>query len=172
METTGARVLIVDDDESSRRLLEVRLRALECDVVMATNGREALAALRQELPALMLLDLKMPGMSGIELLRTVRREGIDLPVVVITAYGSIEAAVEAMKEGAYDFIPKPFDPKHFEIVVGKALEREGFKRGLGLLTEETDKRYALVKGTSRVMKDAIDTARKAAASRATVLLLG
>ncbi len=172
METTGARVLIVDDEATSRRLLEVRLRALECDVVMATNGREALAALQQELPALMLLDLKMPGMSGIELLRTVRREGIDLPVIVITAYGSIEAAVEAMKEGAYDFIPKPFDPTHFEIVVGKALEREGFKRGLGLLTEETDRRYALVKGTSRVMNDAIDTARKAAASRATVLLLG
>jgi DNA-binding NtrC family response regulator len=172
VETTGARVLIVDDDANSRQLLEVRLRALECEVSMATDGREALAAVQQEVPALMLLDLNMPGMSGLELLRTVRRDGIDLPIIVITAYGSIEAAVEAMKEGAYDFLPKPFDPKHFEVVVGKALEREGFKRGLGLLAEEADQRHALVPGTSRIMKDVIETTRKAAASRATVLLLG
>src|SRR3989304_5641415 len=116
MDTAGARVLIVDDDAASRRLLEVRLRALECDVVQAADGQQALAVIQQEVPALMLLDLQMPRVDGMEVLRTLRREGIDLPTIVITAHGSIQNAVEAMKEGAYDFLPKPFDPKHLEIV--------------------------------------------------------
>ncbi len=172
METTGARVLIVDDDATSRRLLEVRLRALECDVVMATDGREALAALQQELPALMLLDLKMPDMSGIELLQTLRRDAIDLPVIVITAHGSIETAVEAMKEGAYDFIPKPFDPKHLEIVVRKALERQQLVESNQLLRETLAARAPDILGGSAVIRSAVETARKAAPTNSTVLLLG
>ena len=164
--------MIVDDDAPSRRLLEVRLRAMECQTVMAASGREALAAIKREMPVLMLMDLQMPGMDGMELLRTLKRESIDVPVIVITAHGSIEAAVEAMKEGAYDFIPKPFDPKHLEIVVRKALEREGLKREVEILAEEAGKRYHLVAGKNAMMSAAIDTARKAAASRSTVLLLG
>ena len=172
METSEARVLIVDDDAPSRRLLDVWLRAMKCQTAMAANGREALAAIKQERPVLMLLDLQMPAMDGMELLRILRQEGIDLPVIVITAYGSIEAAVEAMKQGAYDFIPKPFDPKHLEIVVRRALERQGLKREVEILAEEAGKRYHLVAGKNAIMSEAIDTARKAAASRATVLLLG
>ena len=172
METTGARVLIVDDDAASRELLEVRLRALKCEVASAVDGREALTAIRRETPALLLLDLRMPRMGGMELLRTLRRDGTDLPVIVITAHGSVETAVEAMKEGAYDFVTKPFDPKHLEIVVRKALEREGLRREIGILAEEIDKRYHLVLGKSARLNAAVDTARKAAASRATVLLLG
>ncbi len=172
METSGARVLIVDDDAASRRLLDVRLRAISCQTAMAANGREALAAIKHERPVLMLLDLEMPAMDGMELLRKLRQEGIDLPVIVITAHGSIEAAVKAMKQGAYDFIPKPFDPKHLEIVVRRALERQGLKREVEILTEEAGKRYQLVAGKNAIMSEAIDTARKAAASRATVLLFG
>ncbi len=172
MENTGARVLIVDDDAVSRELLEVRLRALKCEVTMAADGREALSAIRREPPALVLLDLRMPRMGGLELLRTLRRDGIDLPVIVITAHGSIESAVEAMKEGAYDFILKPFDPKHLEIVVRKALEREGLRRRVEVLAEEVDKRYHLVVSNSARMNEAVETAKKAAASKATVLLLG
>jgi len=172
METTGARVLIVDDDAASRELLEVRLRALKCEVAMAADGREALSAIRREPPALVLLDLQMPRMGGLELLRTLRRDGTDLPVIVITAHGSIEGAVEAMKEGAYDFILKPFDPKHLEIVVRKALEREGLRRRVEVLAEEVDKRYHLVVSNSARMNEAVETAKKAAASKATVLLLG
>jgi len=168
----GARVLVVDDDAASRRLLEVRLRAMECRVSTAKDGQEALAAIERETPALMLVDLQMPRMGGMELLRTLRRNGVDAPVIVITAHGSIDTAVEAMKEGAYDFLPKPFDPKHLEIVVRKALEREGLRRGVEVLTEEADKRYRLVTGKSTGMLEAVDTARKAAASKSTVLLLG
>jgi len=172
METSGPRVLVVDDDATSRRLLEVRLRAMECQVVQAADGQEALAAVQQEVPALILLDLQMPRMGGMELLRKLQQDGIIVPVIVITAYGSIEAAVEAMKEGAYDFIPKPFDPKHLEIVVRKALEREDLKRGVEILAQDADKRYRLVAGKSARMTDAVDTAKKAAASKSTVLLLG
>jgi DNA-binding NtrC family response regulator len=142
----GARALVVDDDAASRRLLEVRLRALGCRVAAAADGQEALLEIRQQTPALILLDLQMPRMGGMELLRKLKREGIDVPVIVITAHGSIEAAVEAMKEGAYDFIPKPFDPRHLEIVVLKALERDGLKREVELFTEQADKRYRLVLG--------------------------
>jgi DNA-binding NtrC family response regulator len=172
MDTTGALVLIVDDQADSRRLLEVRLRALECRVAMAADGQEALAAIQRELPALILLDLQMPGMGGMEVLRTLRREGINVAVIVLSAYGSIEAAVEAMKEGAYDFIPKPFDPKHLEIVVRKALERQGLTSKVELLSEEVAERYCLVMGESSRMRQAVDVGKKAASSRATVLLLG
>jgi DNA-binding NtrC family response regulator len=172
MDATGERVLIVDDDAASRELLEVRLGALKCEVAMAADGREALAAIHREAPSVVLLDLQMPGMDGMEVLRTLRKDGIDLPVIVITAHGSIESAVEAMKEGAYDFILKPFDPKHLEIVVRKALEREGLKREVALLGEEVDRRYHLVIGKSARMNEAVETAKKAAASKSTVLLLG
>ena len=172
MDTTGARVLIVDDDPAARRLLDVRLRALECEVVMAADGRQALVSIQKESPALVLLDLEMPLMGGMELLRTLRGNGIDLPIIVITAHGSIDRAVDAMKEGAYDFITKPIDSKHLEIVVRKALEREVLKRGLGVLSEEVGQRYRLIIGESPKMNEAVDLAKKAASSKATVLLLG
>jgi len=171
-ETTGSQVLVVDDDAASRRMLDVRLRALGCEVATAGDGQEALTAVEQQTPTLMLLDLRMPRLGGMELLRTLRRSGAEFPVIVITAHGSVETAVEAMKEGAYDFILKPFDPKHLEIVVRKALEREALKRDVEFLAEEIDKRYRLVVGESAAMKEAVEIARKAAASKATVLLLG
>ena len=164
--------MIVDDDAASRRLLEVRLRAMQCQALMAADGQEALAAVRQEIPALILLDLQMPRMDGMELLRRLRRDGVEVPIIVITAHGSIEKAVEAMKEGAYDFLPKPFDPQHLEIVVRKALEREGLKREVELLVEEAEKRHRLIVGKSAPMNEVLDVARRAAASRSTVLLLG
>jgi DNA-binding NtrC family response regulator len=172
MQTSGTRVLIVDDDAASRRLLEVRLRPLECDVATAGNGEQALTAIRKDAPDLVLLDLQMPRMGGIEVLRALRKEQISVPVIVITAHGSIETAVEAMREGAYDFITKPVDANHFDIVVRKAMEREGLKRELELFSEDADSRYRLVIGKSAKMKEAVETARKAATSKATILLLG
>jgi DNA-binding NtrC family response regulator len=172
MLTSGARVLIVDDDAASRRLLDVRLRPLACDVATAGNGEEALTAIRKDVPDLVLLDLRMPKMSGIEVLRALHKEAINVPVIVITAHGSVETAVEAMKEGACDFITKPIDAKHFDIVVRKALEREGLKRELERFSEDADKRYRLVVGQSAKMNEAVETARRVATSKATVLLLG
>jgi DNA-binding NtrC family response regulator len=170
--STGARVLIVDDDAASRRLLAARLRTLECRVAMAEDGLEALAEIQKEEPTLMLLDLEMPRMRGIEVLHALRRQGSSFPVIVISAHGSVESAVEAMKVGAYDFITKPLDAKHFDIVVRNVLEREGLRRGLEVLTREIDSRYELITGHSKKMAQASDMAQKAAASSATVLLLG
>jgi DNA-binding NtrC family response regulator len=172
MDAAGARVLIVDDDSASRRLLEVRLRRLDCDVVQAADGQEALAAIQQEVPALMLLDLEMPRMSGMELLRVLRRDAIDLPTIVITAHGSIQNAVEAMKEGAYDFLPKPFDPKHLEIVIRKALERRQLLESNQLLRDAISARAPDILGESPRIRSAVEVARKAAPTNSTVLLLG
>ena len=169
-DTNGARVLVVDDDPASRRMLEVRLRALGCEVAMAADGQEALTAVESQTPpTLMLLDLRMPRLDGMELLRKLRKSGADFPIIVITAHGSVETAVEAMKEGAYDFLLKPFDPKHLEIVVRKALERETLRRDVAFFSEETDKRYRLIVGESASMKEVVEVARKAAASKSTVL---
>ncbi len=170
--TMGARVLVVDDDAPARRLLQVRLRALGCEVALAGDGQEALSQIKKHEPVLMLLDLQMPRMGGIDVLRQLRSSRAAFPVVVITAHGSIESAVAAMKEGAYDFITKPLDANHFDIVVRKALESEALKRNWELLSAETDQRHRLIVGQSKAMLDAVDIARKAAASSATVLLLG
>jgi len=172
MHTVGATVLIVDDDASARRLLQVRLRALGWEPITAADGKEALEALRRDLPAAMLLDLEMPRMGGLELLRELRRSGIDVPTIVITAHGSIETAVEAMKEGAYDFLPKPFDPHHLEIVVRKTLERRHLLEANRFLRDTLAARTPDILGESVAIRRAMDTAKKAAASNATVLLLG
>jgi len=171
-ETTKATVLIVDDDPAGQRLLSVRLRALGCEVETAGDGQKALASFQRDLPDLMLLDLEMPVMGGLELLRSLRRQRIELPVVVVTAYGSVETAVEAMKEGADDFITKPLDADHLEIVVRKVLEREELRQEKKILADEVGQRYQLIVGESARTKQAVDLARKAAASNATVLLLG
>jgi DNA-binding NtrC family response regulator len=172
MDLTGARVLIVDDDPSSRRLLEVRLRALGCETMTAADGEDGLAVVQREVPALMLLDLQMPRMGGLEVMRTLRRDGLDFPIIVITAHGSIEAAVEAMKEGAYDFLPKPFDAGHLDIVVRKALERRRLVESNRLLQDTLDSHTSEILGDSQPIREAVAVARKAAAANSTVLLLG
>jgi DNA-binding NtrC family response regulator len=119
-----------------------------------------------------LLDIEMPEVNGLDVLKEIRRRGRDVTVVMITAYGTIERAVEAMKQGAYDFIPKPFEPGHIALIVDKALERERLKRHVELLTEEVGERYRMVVGQSSKIVEATELTRKAASSRSTVLLLG
>ncbi len=172
MNAVGARVLIVDDDANSRRLLDVRLRAAGYETLTAADGQDALVAVQQEAPSLMLLDLQMPRMGGVEVLRALRRDGCDFPVIVITAHGSIEAAVEAMKEGAYDFLPKPFDAQHLDIVVRKALERGRLLESNRLLRDTLEAHTSEILGDSLAIREAIAVARKAAAASSTVLLLG
>ena len=120
----------------------------------------------------MILDYMMPDMSGLEVLQELRKKGNDTPVIMITAYGSVDRAVEAMKAGAYDFITRPFDPDHIDLVARKAIEQRTLKRELEVLSEEMRDRYHLIVGDSAKMKLAVEMARKAAASNSTVLLLG
>jgi DNA-binding NtrC family response regulator len=162
----------VDDDPDIREVLQDRLESLKYRVLGAATGREGLEILERQSPHLVLLDVEMPGMNGLDVLREIRKREHDITVVMITAFGTIERAVQAMKEGAYDFIPKPFEPDHIALIVAKALERETLKREVEILTEEVDERHRMVLGKSVEIHRALDVAKKAAASRATILLLG
>jgi DNA-binding NtrC family response regulator len=167
-----ARVLLVDDDPDFCEALGDRLRAQGFQVTVADRGVEALRLCREEAPAIVLLDLVLPGMDGMAVLETVRRESPDAVVVVITGHGTIARAVEAMKKGAYDFVTKPVDARHLEIVLGKALERLALRDANALLASEVGDRYAQIVGDSSQMGAVLDVARRAAPSLATVLLLG
>jgi FixJ family two-component response regulator len=170
--TAPARVLVIDDDADLCESLRDRLQALGFQVSVAGNGAAALRLVREEAPAIVLLDLVLPGMDGVAVLEAIRRDDPEVVVIVITAHGTIARAVEAMKKGAYDFVTKPFDPKHLEIVLGKALERQALRDANALLTSEVGDRYSAIVGESPRMLEAVETARRAAPSGATVLLLG
>ncbi len=172
MNAAGPLVLVVDDDATARRMLDVRMRALGCQVAMAETGQEALTAIERDLPAVILLDLQMPQMDGMEVLRTLNREGVEVPTIVITAHGTIETAVEAMKEGAVDFILKPFDPQYLEIAVRRALERRQLLDSNRLFRDALEARSSNILGECPLIQAAIQTAQKAAGTNSTVLLLG
>jgi DNA-binding NtrC family response regulator len=172
MESFAGNILVVDDDGDIREVLGDRLQSLGYRVFAADTAKAGLELLERQNPQLALLDIEMPDMNGIDLLREIRRREHDVTVVMITAYGTVERAVEAMKEGAYDFIGKPFDPDHVALIVAKALERETLRRGIEILSEQIDDRHRMIVGQSVQINRAVETAKKAAASRSTVLLLG
>lgn len=125
------RVLVVDDEKNIRLTVAQSLEKLDLDVDSAVNGEEALEKIRRQGYQLVLLDLKLPGMDGMEVLRQVRTFNRRLRILIITAHGTIENAVEAMKLGAVDFVQKPFTPDEIRGLVSRALARsEGFLRTL------------------------------------------
>jgi two-component system, NtrC family, response regulator AtoC len=172
MERNGETILVADDDPYIGKVLNDRLQSLGHQVLLASSGRMALELLDSHDPQLALLDIAMPDLSGIKVLKEIRNRGKDFPVVMITAYGSIDLAVQAMREGAYDFIPKPFKPEHIALVVQKAIEQQRLKRKVEILSEETAKRYYLLVGKNPKMNQAVDAGKKAAGTKTTVLLLG
>src|SRR5262245_15990762 len=166
------KILIVDDEPFNLDLLEQELTDRGYVIERALGGAEALEKNETLRPDLVLLDYMMPGMSGLDVLREIRNSESEVPIVMMTAHGSIAVAVQAMKLGAYDFVVKPFEPEHMALTVEKAIEHGRLKRGAAVLAGEHDERYRLVVGKSVAMAQAIELARKAASSRATVLLLG
>ncbi|MGN6718202.1 MAG: sigma-54-dependent transcriptional regulator [Candidatus Binatia bacterium] len=165
-------ILVVDDDPDIREVLKDRLESLGYNVFAGASGVEALELLEKQNPQIVLMDIEMPEMGGLEALKEIRKRQIDITVVMITAHGTIERAVEAIRQGAYDFIPKPFEPDHIALIVQRALERERLKRGVEVLSDQVGERYRLITGKSPKMAEAIDLAKKSATSRSTVLLLG
>lgn len=169
-------VLLVDDDRANVESLE-RIFAKEgLRTRSATNGTDALELLRREPVRVLVTDLMMPGMSGTELLRAAKTVSPETEVVLITAYGTVEAAVEAMKEGAYDFITKPLKRQAIVKVVRQALERaalvaENRQLKARLAEFSAGGRRAII-GQSPSFRMVMDTLRQAAPSTATVLLLG
>jgi len=167
-----SRLLLVDDDPDLRDALSDRLTMMKLDVTCASDGEEALKLLRRQQFPLTLLDLQLPRQSGLDVLRTIRQEGIETTVVVITAWGTLEKAVEAIKAGAYEFLSKPLDLAHLEIVINKALEREALRNENRVLHGELDSLERPLLGQSPSFQEVVQTAREAAASNATILLRG
>ena len=170
---THARVLLVDDEANILEALEKVLRKEGHEVLTAPDGRAALDLLRREPVDVMITDLRMPGMSGEDLLKAAKAITPEVEVVVMTAYGTVENAVEAMKHGAYDFISKPLKRAAIVQTVGKAFEKSR------LVAENSELRAQLeaytrpaIVGNSQVMRATLEMARQAANSTATILLLG
>ncbi len=166
------KILIVDDEPFNLDLLEQELTDQGYAIERANDGEEALKKIDSSQPDLVLLDYNMPSLNGIEVLRELRKKECDVPVIMLTAHGTIERAVMAIKEGAYDFLTKPFEPDHITLTVKKALEQERLKRRVEILSEEVGQGHRLIEGKSTKMNQAVDLAKKAAGSNATVLLLG
>lgn len=169
-----AKILIVDDDADIVAMLEDRLHSFGYSTVAARDGREALEQIAQESPHLVLLDLTLPKLSGLDVLKQLNqsKHTETLPVVVMTAHGSIDAAVGAMKEGAYDFLTKPLEKDHLLIVIRKALERNSLQRQVAYLRSEVAGRYASIIGNSPSVQSVLEATQRAAKSDAGVLLLG
>ena len=166
-------LLVVDDDHANRVTLERLLTREGYRVLQAAHGREALELVRQERVDLVLTDLKMPGMTGLDVLKAIKALDSDIEVVVMTAYGTVETAVEAMKEGAYDFVSKPLKRVEIQKAVGKALERRSLQVENRQLRERLDALGddELVAG-SPGMRRLLDEVEQVAPSDATVLLAG
>jgi two-component system, NtrC family, response regulator HydG len=173
MASSPSTVLVVDDDEANRVTMERILVREGYRVVHADSGRVGMERLREQKVDLVLTDLKMPGMSGIDLLKAARKVDPDVEVVVMTAYGTVESAVEAMKEGAYDFVSKPLKRLELVSTIAKALE----KRMLQVENRHLREQLAAVGegemiGKSDAMQALLDEVEQVAPSDATVLLTG
>lgn len=173
-EKKTVRVLIVDDDVSLRRVLEYNLQEEGYEVLTAGSGEEGLRLFDERGAALVVTDLKMPGMGGFQLLREVKERSPDTVVIVITAFGAVEAAVEAMKTGAYDFITKPFNREALKLTVRKALDMQGLSRENRRLKEELSEReeFRSIIGISRPMEEVFRVITRVADTDATVLITG
>ena len=169
-----AKVLIVDDDQDIVTMLQDRLDAGGYRTFTANDGQRGLELIEQEAPNLVLLDLYLPRLKGMDVLKRMaqNKQIEDIPVIVMTAAGTIPDAVEAMRQGAYDFLTKPLEKDHLLIVIQKALERDSLKRQVAALKSDVQNRYATIVGNSPKIKTIIESAQRAANSDASILLLG
>ena len=166
------RVLLVEDEEKLRRVIQLQLQSAGMEVDQAGSAE---AALRMADRAdLVLTDLRLPWMSGQELLSLIRRQNSRTPVIVMTAYGTVESAVEAIKSGAFDFLMKPFSMDHLMAVIQKALEVQALRDENRKLREELGFRYEFVNivGRSPAMQEIFATVERVAPTRSTVFLAG
>jgi DNA-binding NtrC family response regulator len=167
-------VLLVEDKAELRAMLRKALERAGYTVEEAPDGNAAVEKLRSRRYLIVLTDLKLPGKSGIDVLREARRVEPTLPVIIMTAYGSVEEAVTAMKEGAFDFIQKPVDLDHLRLLFERGARQQELLRENLLLREEYAARYGFprIVGEHPSMKDASEMTQRVAATDSTVLLLG
>ena len=167
-----ATILVVEDEEKLRRVVELQLKSAGYDVEQAANVEDAMRL--ADHADLILTDLRLPGATGLDLLGNLKRQDSHTPVIVMTAFSSIETAVEAMKAGAVDFLPKPFSLDHLMTVVNKALEVRNLRDENRDLREQLGQRYDFdnIVGHSEGMREIFATISRVAPTRATVLLCG
>jgi two-component system NtrC family response regulator len=166
------RILFIDDDRAGREVALFNLRKAGYEVTAASDGQEGLGAFSPEKFDLVITDVKMPGLSGIDVLRRIRAQSPDVPVLVITAFGNVETAVEAMKEGAYDFIGKPFHRDQLLLSVGKAFERRRLAEEVRELRIRAGGVEREIISVSPAMKQVLAVADRVAGTDATVLITG
>jgi DNA-binding NtrC family response regulator len=169
-----ADILLVEDKDSLRRVLRLTLENAGYSVSEAIDARSALNEISNARHRLILTDLRMPGGSGLDVLRSAKSADADVPVIVMTAFGSIDEAVQAMKDGAHDFLQKPVDSNHLLLLVERALEQARLRTENVLLREEWSRRYGFprILGESEALKRAVGETQRVAQTEATVLLLG
>ncbi len=166
------RVLVVDDEARMRRVLEIMLQKMGLETRAARNGQEALALAQRESFDLVLTDLRMPEMDGLTLLDALRAQKVEAPVILLTAYGTVESAVQAMKLGAYDYILRPFDVEAVERVITRALTTERTRRENLFLREEVEKGWGEFVGRSAAMQHVYDLIHQVAPNNTNVLITG
>ena len=167
-----ARLLLVEDTPSILRLYHEFLVKLDVALIDADTGARAQAVLRETIPDVVLLDLELPDGNGIEILRTIRSRALPSAVIVVTAHGSVKTAVEAMRDGAYDFIVKPFAPDRLLITVRNALERRRLESLAAVSDIAKSGRFCGLIGASLPMRAVYNVIENAARSRATVFITG
>ena len=168
------RILVVDDDESLRWVTQAQLQQSGYEASAAASGREALDRVREDPPDLVITDLMMPGMSGLDLLKRIRAEYPEVIVIMVTAFGAVDTAVEAMKAGAYDYITKPVNVDELRIVVDRGLEHLGLREEIRNLRVSLDRKYGFesILGRSKPLLSVLDMASRAAQATSTVLIHG
>jgi len=167
------KILIVDDERLVRQSLEKEFARQGYSVLSADNGKEALSLVEEETPDLVLLDLKLPDMDGIEVLKHLRKRDQNLTVLIITAYGSIDTAIQAMRLGAYDYVTKPFDLEAISLSVRKALETTHLKKEVTYFRTQETARFGLhrIVGESPATKELRQRVKQIAQSEASTVLL-
>jgi len=168
------RILVVDDDPGLRKSVTLILEDAEYEVTLADDGEEGLRKAEEVEPDVILCDVRMPGMTGMDFLEAYRDEGGQALVLVMTAYGSMELAVEAMQKGAYDYLAKPFGAEELLLTLRKAEERESLRREVGRLRREvrSEERYGEIVARAPAMVEALEVAEKVAVHGSSVLLSG
>lgn len=167
-------ILVVDDEDSLRRVTQLRLEQAGYSTATAASGEEALRRIDQQPINLVLTDLRMPGMSGLDLLREVKQISPETAVIVITAYGTIESAVQAIKAGAFDYVIKPIQADALTLAVKRAFEHQALRQQVQHLQTALDRKYGFenITGSSKPLLETLDKAARAARAETTVLIHG
>jgi two-component system response regulator AtoC len=171
---TTNRILLIDDEENFRHMLSVILKKRGYDVETANNGSDGLKKIDTGSYDTVLCDIRMPEMDGLEFLKEAQQAGCESTIIMMSAYGSLDTAIEAMKLGAYDYISKPFKPDEIILTLKKAEERERLRRENLFLKKEVQKEYSFENIISKndQMRQIFDTIRKVAKYKSTILVEG